>query len=176
MEVLIRSACFAHQEVMLAAKVGDDRLVHAVAAHADRAGIDDVAERQHRHLGGAAADVHDHVAGGSVMGIPAPMAAAMGSAMSPARRAPADSTDWRIARFSTGVAPWGTQTMILGLRARTAVDLADEVLDHLLGHVEVGDDAFAHGPDRLDGAGGAAEHQLGVLTDGETFLTPSLTW
>ena len=33
----------------------------------------------------------------------------------PARRAPADRTDWRIARFSTGVAPWGTQTMILGL-------------------------------------------------------------
>ncbi len=52
---------------------------------------------------------------GSVIGMPAPMAAAMGSAMSPARRAPAESTDWRIARFSTGVAPWGTQTMILGL-------------------------------------------------------------
>ena len=51
---------------------------------------------------------------GSVMGIPAPMAAAMGSAIRPARRAPADSTDWRIARFSTGVAPWGTQTMIFG--------------------------------------------------------------
>jgi hypothetical protein len=42
---------------------------------------------------------------GSVMGIPAPMAAAMGSAIRPARRAPADRTDWRMARFSTGVAP-----------------------------------------------------------------------
>lgn len=39
---------------------------------------------------------------GSVIGIPAPIAAAIGSAISPARRAPADSTDWRIARFSTG--------------------------------------------------------------------------
>jgi hypothetical protein len=51
---------------------------------------------------------------GSVIGIPAPMAAAMGSAISPARLAPAESTDWRIARFSTGVAPCGTQTMIFG--------------------------------------------------------------
>ena len=52
---------------------------------------------------------------GSVMGMPAPMAAAIGSAISPALRAPADRTDWRIARFSTGVAPCGTQTMTLGL-------------------------------------------------------------
>lgn len=52
---------------------------------------------------------------GSVIGMPAPMAAAIGSAIRPALRAPADSTDWRMARFSTGVAPWGTQTMILGL-------------------------------------------------------------
>ena len=44
-----------------------------------------------------------------------PMAAAIGSAIRPARRAPAESTDWRIARFSTGVAPCGTQTMIFGL-------------------------------------------------------------
>ena len=52
---------------------------------------------------------------GSVIGMPAPMAAAMGSAISPALRAPADRTDWRMARFSTGVAPCGTQTITLGL-------------------------------------------------------------
>ena len=51
---------------------------------------------------------------GSVIGIPAPIAAAMGSAMRPALRAPALMTDCRIARFSTGVAPCGTQTMIFG--------------------------------------------------------------
>jgi hypothetical protein len=51
---------------------------------------------------------------GSVMGMPAPMAAAMGSAIKPALRAPADKTDCRMARFSTGVAPCGTQTMIFG--------------------------------------------------------------
>ena len=38
----------------------------------------------------------------------------MGSEIKPARRAPALSTDCLIARFSTGVAPQGTQTMIFG--------------------------------------------------------------
>ena len=52
---------------------------------------------------------------GSVIGMPAPIAAAIGSAIRPAFRAPADKTDCLIARFSTGVAPWGTQTIIFGL-------------------------------------------------------------
>ena len=52
---------------------------------------------------------------GSVIGIPAPIAAAIGSAIRPACLAPADKTDSLIALFSTGVAPCGTQTIILGL-------------------------------------------------------------
>ena len=52
---------------------------------------------------------------GSVIGMPAPMAAAIGSEISPALRPPAAITLSRIARFSTGVAPCGTQTTILGL-------------------------------------------------------------
>ena len=43
-----------------------------------------------------------------------PMAAAIGSAISPALRAPAAIMLSRIARFSTGVAPCGTQQMIFG--------------------------------------------------------------
>jgi len=41
----------------------------------------------------------------SVIGMPAPMAAAIGSGISAALRAPAESTLSRIARSSTGVAP-----------------------------------------------------------------------
>ena len=48
---------------MVAADIGDDRLVHLVAAHPHRAAIDDAAERQHRDLGRAAADIDDHRAG-----------------------------------------------------------------------------------------------------------------
>ncbi len=69
-----------------------------------------------------AADIDDHVAGGIGDGHPAPMAAAMGSAIKPALRAPADKTDCRMARFSTGVAPCGTQTMIFGLKMSNAYE------------------------------------------------------
>ena len=44
--------------------------------------------------------------------------------------------------------------------------LADEVLDHLLGDFEIGDDAVAHRTDRLDVAGRAPQHHLGVVADG----------
>ena len=51
-----------HQRVLLLAE-GDDRLVELVAADPDGLGGDDAAERDHRDLGGAAADVDHHVAG-----------------------------------------------------------------------------------------------------------------
>ena len=54
--------------------------------------------------------------------MPAPIAAAIGSAINPALRAPARKTLSRIARFSTGVAPYGTQTIMRGF----------EILDRLL--------------------------------------------
>ena len=50
------------------------------------------------------------------------------------------------------------------------MDLANEVLDHLFGHVEIGDDAFRHRPDRLDRARGSSKHQLGVLTNRKNLL------
>jgi hypothetical protein len=52
--------------------------------------------------------------------------------------------------------------------------LADEVLDHLFGDFEIGDDAVAHGPDRLDVAGRAAQHHLGVVADRADLLLAAL--
>ena len=43
--------------------------------------------------------------------------------------------------------------------------LVDEVLDHLLGDVDVGDDAVAQRADGLDLVGRLAHHQLGVVAD-----------
>jgi hypothetical protein len=43
--------------------------------------------------------------------------------------------------------------------------LADEVLDHLLCNFEIRDHAVAHGTDRFDIAGCAAQHHLGVVAD-----------
>ena len=49
---------------------------------------------------------------------------------------------------------------------------ANEVLDHFLGHVEIGDNTVTHGADCFDGAGGAAQHQFCIFADGENFFHP----
>src|SRR5688572_31656190 len=43
--------------------------------------------------------------------------------------------------------------------------LVDEVLDHLLGDIDVGDDSVAQRPDGLDLVRGLAHHQLGIVAD-----------
>ena len=43
--------------------------------------------------------------------------------------------------------------------------LADEVFDHLFGNSEIGDDTVTHRADRLDAAGCAADHQLGLFAN-----------
>src|SRR3954471_20499461 len=48
-----------------------------------------------------------------------------------------------------------------------AVQLLDEVAEHPLGRLEVGDDAVLQRPDRHDVAGGAADHPLRLGADGE---------
>ena len=79
---------------------------------------------------------------GSVTGRPAPMAAAIGSSISQTRRAPALS-----AAFLDGTAFNGRRSRRhadddLGAgQTAPVVDLADELLDHLFGHFEIGDDA-----------------------------------
>jgi hypothetical protein len=46
------------------------------------------------------------------------------------------------------------------------MDHLDELLEHLLGDREVGDDAVLHGPDGFDVAGHLAQHGLGFGADG----------
>ena len=48
--------------------------------------------------------------------------------------------------------------------------LADEMLDHLLRHLEIGDHAVPQRPDGGDVARGAAEHQLGLLAHRQHLL------
>ena len=60
----ILGGALADEEVVLALDVGDDGLVHLVAGHADRLAVDDAGQADDGHLGGAAADVDDHVAAG----------------------------------------------------------------------------------------------------------------
>ena len=123
-------------------------------------------ERDDGDVGGAAADVHDHVAGG------------LGD-----RHAGADRCRHRLldqVHFA-GLRAVGAvlDRALLHLRdlARYADDnarahpdvpvvrLLDEVGQHLLGDLEVGDDAVLHRLDRDDIAGRAAQHVLRVLAD-----------
>ena len=87
---------------------------------------------------------------GSATGSPAPIAAAIGSSIRYAWRAPADRQASSTARFSTPVTPEGTQTTTRGVREAVLMDALDEVAQHLLGDVEVGDDAVLQRPDRRD--------------------------
>jgi hypothetical protein len=52
------------------------------------------------------------------------------------------------------------------VRPAVLVHLLDEVPEHLLGHVEVRDDAVLQRADRLDRAGRAAQHPLRLDADG----------
>ena len=87
---------------------------------------------------------------GSDTGSPAPIAAAIGSSIRRAQRAPALSAASRTARFSTSVTPDGMPEQHPRPRDEPdpVVHLVHEVLDHLLGHVEVADDPVA---ERADG-------------------------
>jgi hypothetical protein len=59
-------------------------------------------------------------------------------------------------------------------QAHPVVDLVDEVLDHLLGHVEVADHAVAQRSDGDDAGGRAAEHALRLGAYGEHAARPRL--
>ena len=145
--------------------MADDRLVHLVAADAQALADDDAAEGDHRDLGGAAADVDDHVPG------------RLGD-----RQPGADRGGHRLLD-QVGLARAGAERRLLDgalldagdarrdadddarVREAVLVHLLDEVAEHLLGDVEVGDDAVLQRPDRGDRPGRAAEHALGLDAD-----------
>ena len=87
-------------------------------------------------------------------------------------RAPACIVASNTARFSTSVTPEGTQTTTRGFGCQRALHarLVDEVAQHRLGDLEVGDDAVLQRPDGDDGARRAAEHALGLDADGQHAL------
>jgi hypothetical protein len=86
------------------------------------------------------------------------------------RPAPALSADSWIARRSSAVEPEGTQTMICGVaKLRRLCALRMKCFDHFLRYLEIGYDAVAQRPDRLNVARSAADHQFRLLSDGEAL-------
>ena len=176
----------ADQQAHVATHVRHDRLIHLVTSDANRCRGDDAAERDDRDFGGATSDVDHHRARGGLD-----------------RKAGADRgrhrllDEVRLARSGHGGsvrdrslfdfrnARWDADhNARVTYVPRAVVGACDEVPDHLLGVVEVGDHAIAHrtyrhdvrrlefGPaERLDG-GADAEHlaRAGADRDNRRFV------
>ncbi len=161
-----------YEELVLLLDVVDDRLVHLVAADPHALGDDDAAERDDRDLGRAAADVDDHVPGrigdrqpGADRGCHR-LLDEIGLARARRERrlldrALLDARDTR--RDADDHAR---------VREAVLVDLLDEVAEHLLGDVEVRDDAILERTDGRDRAGRAPEHPLRLDADGVHLARP----
>ena len=100
-------------------------------------------------------------------GRPTPIAAAIGSATMCTCLAPAVSAESRTARRSTSVMPDGHADDHLGPHPEDVLvdDRLEEIAQHLLGHVEVGDHAVLERPHREDAVGRAAQHALRLEPD-----------
>ena len=166
LELDLLGRLLADEELVVALDVIDDRLVHLVAADAQRLRDDDPAERDDRDLGRAAADVDDHVPGR--LGDGEPGADRGGHRLLDQVRLARAGRQRRLLDRALLDAGHAGRDADDDARMREAVlvHLLDEVAEHLLGHVEVGDHAVLQRTDRLDRPRRAAEHPLRLDADG----------
>src|SRR5208282_2847331 len=143
---------FADQQVVLAFEVVGDGLVHLIAGHGDGTGIDDAGKRDDSDVGGAAADVDNHVSRRFGDGKPGADGCHHGLF---------DEVDF--ASFGAIGGVFNRALFHLGNLRRypdhdarmhqhlAVVRLLDEVVQHLLGDLEVVDNAVFHRLDSDDG-------------------------
>src|SRR5690606_23112441 len=158
---------FTDQRAVVAAHVGDDGLVEAVATNAYRLGIDHTVQGDQGDFGGAAADVDDHRTTGfldrqaGTDGRSHRFLDQIDLAGTGAQRGFADRPALDLGRL----AGHADQHARRGLQEAVLVHLVDEVLEHLLADAEVCNHAILHRADGGDIAGRTAEHALGFGTD-----------
>ena len=156
----------ADEQPVASAHEADDRLVHVVAGGADGAGVDHAAERDHGDVGGAAADVDDHAAGG--FGDRQPGADGRGHRLVDevhfAGLGPIRAVDDRPA-LHLGDARRDADDEAGASPGDAALRLSDEVAQQPLGGLEIGDHAVAQRPDRGDVGRGAAQHRVRRVPD-----------
>src|SRR5665647_71264 len=160
----------ADQELVLLLDVTDDGFVEFVAADTDGLADDDAAERDDGHLAGAAADVDDHAAGR----LGDRQAGADGGRHGLFDEGRPASTRGVGRLFHRSLFDAGHTTRDAddhpGVRPAVLHDLADEMAQHLLGDIKVGDDAVFERPHGADGGRRAAEHALGLRADGVDLI------
>ena len=157
----------ADQQVVLALQELHDGFVHLVAGHAHGARVDDAGERDDGHVGGAAADIHHHVAVRLGDGQPRADGRHHGlfhqvhfTGLGAVRRI-RDRALFHLRDFARH--PDDDARMDQHL---APVRFLNEVIQHALGDFEIGDDAVFHRLDGDDIAGSAPQHILGFLADG----------
>ena len=159
----------ADEHVVLLAHVIHDRLVEAVAAYTHAAPRHNVVHGDDRGLGGAAAHVHHHVAGGRANGQPCTIGSSqwLGNQIGSAR-ARLHGGVVHGAFLHTGNAARGADHD-LGAKegAPPAHHRLYEVAEHGFGDDEVGDDAIAHGTHDFDALRRAAEHVVRLVAHGD---------
>ena len=165
LELDLLGRLLADEQLVVLLDVVDDRLVHLVAADAERLRDDDPAERDDGDLGRAAADVDDHVPGR--LGDGEPGADRGGHRLLDQVRLARAGRERRLLDRALLDAGDAGRDADDDARVREAVlvHLLDEVAEHLLGDVEVGDHAVLERADRRDRAGRPAEHALRLDAD-----------
>src|SRR5699024_4878244 len=147
------------------AHILDHGLVELVSGHLDGGGLHHAGEGDDGDVGGAAADIHHHVAVG--LGDVDARADGGGHRLLNEVHPAAAGLDARVHHgplLHLGDAG-GDADDDPGLEDHEARHLADELPEHPLGHVVVGDDALPQGADGDDVAGGAAQHLAGLLAN-----------
>ena len=156
----------ADRELVHGTDVVGDGVIHLVAPDPDRAGDHDPPEGDHRHLAGPPADVDDHPADRLLD-----------------RQPGADGRGDRLLDQMHPPGAGGQRGLLHGPLldlgdARGSADdqarmghapvehLADEVAQHLLGDLEIGDHAVAQRARGRDRGRGAPDHPLGLGADG----------
>ena len=152
----------AKEEVVLAARIGHDVLVHLITGDANASRRDNAPEARDGDLGRTATDVDDHA---SVRLANCKSCADGGrhrlfdEAHPTGTRLDCGVTDGALLHF--GHARWNANDHAwAGGEPAPLMHLANVVADHLLGHRRVRDHPVAKWADRHDVTGGAPEHAL----------------
>ena len=156
---------------MVATDICDDRLIHLVATDPDGARIDNATQGQYGHLGGAATDINDHRARRFRDRQAGPDGRSHGffNQVNLSRA----SVLGRILNGSTlngRRSRWHAHHHHGGGKAAAVVNLADEILYHLLGDFEVSDYAVTQGPNSADITGRPAQHLFSFFANGQNLL------
>ena len=149
------------EQVILALDESDDGLIEHITGHPDAAGGHDAAQRDDCDLSGAAADVHDHAAGGLADG--QARTDGSGHGLLDHRHLTGTSLQGSFphgAALHLGHAGGNADDHAGAGEHAVAAGLLQEVLQHIGGDVKIGNDAVLQGAHCHDAAGGTADDGL----------------